>query len=168
MSTRRIIGPGLIAILLAVALSGSGALAASSVYRIDRVTDGDTVVLRNGQRVRLVQIDTPEVFFGVECYGRAASLRTKTLLPRGTRVRLMREPASDRVDRYGRLLRLCHPCARRGERESPPRCCRRGRALLLPARERQVREDAGGSGQTGPGKEARPLACLSSHSLQPL
>ena len=105
MSTKRIIGPGLIAVLLAVALSGSGALAASSVYRIDRVTDGDTVVLRNGQRVRLVQIDTPEVFFGVECYGRAASLRTKTLLPPGTRVRLLPEPASDRVDRYGRLLR---------------------------------------------------------------
>ena len=36
---------------------------------IDHVTDGDTVVLRNGQHVRLVQIDTPEVYFGVECYG---------------------------------------------------------------------------------------------------
>jgi endonuclease YncB( thermonuclease family) len=98
-------GPGLIALLLTVALSGSGALAASSVYRIDRVSDGDSVVLRNGQRVRLVQIDTPEVFFGRECYGRAASLRTKTLLPRGTRVRLLAEPATDRVDNYGRLLR---------------------------------------------------------------
>jgi len=36
----------------------------TSTYRIDHVTVGDTVVLRNGQRVRLVQIDTPEVFFG--------------------------------------------------------------------------------------------------------
>jgi hypothetical protein len=33
------------------------------------VTDGDSVV-RKAQRVRLVQIDTPEVFFGRECYGR--------------------------------------------------------------------------------------------------
>ena len=35
-----------------------------TTYRIDHVTDGDTVVLRNGQKVRLVQIDTPEVYFG--------------------------------------------------------------------------------------------------------
>jgi micrococcal nuclease len=80
-------------------------LAAPPVYRIDHVSDGDTVALRNGQRVRLVQIDTPEVFFGRECYGRAASLRTKTLLPPGTRVRLVPEPVTDRVDQYGRLLR---------------------------------------------------------------
>jgi micrococcal nuclease len=73
--------------------------------RIDHVSDGDTVVLTNGQRARLVQIDTPEVFFGVECYGRAASARTKLLLLSGTRVRLLPEPVTDRVDSYGRLLR---------------------------------------------------------------
>jgi micrococcal nuclease len=76
-----------------------------ATYRIDHVTDGDTVVLRNGQRVRLVQIDTPEVFFGTECYGQQASVTTKRLLPAGTRVRLLVEPATDRVDQYGRLLR---------------------------------------------------------------
>ena len=42
----------------------------------------------SGQRVRLVQIDTPEVFFGTECYGRQASATTKRLLPEGVRVRL--------------------------------------------------------------------------------
>jgi endonuclease YncB( thermonuclease family) len=63
------------------------------------------MALRNGQRVRLVQIDTPEVFFGTECYGRAASAQTKRLLPSGSRARLFAEPATDRVDRYGRLLR---------------------------------------------------------------
>jgi endonuclease YncB( thermonuclease family) len=104
-STRRLIRPGLVALLLALALSASSAVAAPPVYRIDHVSDGDTVALRNGQRVRLVQIDTPEVFFGRECYGRAASLRTKPLLPPGARVRLFPEPATDRVDRYGRLLR---------------------------------------------------------------
>ena len=62
-------------------------------------------MLRNGQRVRLVQIDTPEVFFGVECYGREASATTERLLPPGTRVRLFAEPATDRVDDFGRLLR---------------------------------------------------------------
>jgi endonuclease YncB( thermonuclease family) len=78
---------------------------APAVYRVDHVVDGDTIALRNGQRVRLVQIDTPEVFFGAECYGRAASAQTKRLLPVGTRVRLLAEPATDRVDHYGRLLR---------------------------------------------------------------
>jgi endonuclease YncB( thermonuclease family) len=92
--------------LVILALSASGSLAASSpIYRIDHVVDGDTVALKNGQRVRLVQIDTPEVYFGVECYGRAASKRTKAMLPPGTRVRLEVEPATDRVDQYGRLLR---------------------------------------------------------------
>jgi micrococcal nuclease len=76
-----------------------------TTFRIDHVTDGDTVVLQNGQRVRLVQIDTPEVFFGVECYGREASATTKRMLPEGTRVRLLVEPATDRVDDFGRLLR---------------------------------------------------------------
>ena len=51
------------------------------------------------------EIDTPEVYFGVECYGRAASRTTEALLPVGSRVRLFVEPATDRVDQYGRLLR---------------------------------------------------------------
>ena len=72
---------------------------------VDHVVDGDTIALNNGQRVRLVQIDTPEVFFGAECYGRTASRTTKALLPAGSRVRLYAEPATDRVDQYGRLLR---------------------------------------------------------------
>jgi micrococcal nuclease len=77
---------------------------APATYRIDHVTDGDTVVLRNGARVRLVQIDTPEVYLGTECYGQQASLATERLLPVGTRVRLFREPATDRVDDFGRVL----------------------------------------------------------------
>ena len=96
----------LLALVLALVLVATAASGTQSpVYRIDRVTDGDTVVLRNGQVIRLVQIDTPEVFFGLECYGRAASLATKRLLPPGTRVRLSPEPATDRVDGFGRLLR---------------------------------------------------------------
>jgi endonuclease YncB( thermonuclease family) len=35
--------------------------AVPAVYRVDHVVDGDTIALRNGQRVRLVQIDTPRV-----------------------------------------------------------------------------------------------------------
>jgi micrococcal nuclease len=78
--------------------SGQGA-------RIDHVADGDTVDLTDGQRVRLVQIDTPEVFYTPECYGEQASRITKRLLRPGTLIRLYREPKTDAVDAYGRLLR---------------------------------------------------------------
>jgi micrococcal nuclease len=73
--------------------------------RIEYVIDGDTMVLTSGLRVRLVQIDTPEVYNVPECYGAQASTITKRLLPPGTGVRLYREPKTDAVDRYGRLLR---------------------------------------------------------------
>jgi len=75
------------------------------VSRIARVVDGDTVDLTNGARVRLVQIDTPEVYSEPECYGEQASAITKRLLSPGTLVRLYREPRTDAVDQYGRLLR---------------------------------------------------------------
>ena len=91
--------------MLVAAVVLAGASGAASVGRIDHVADGDTVTLTNGQRVRLVQIDTPEVYFGTECYGPQASAITKRLLPPGTAVRLTTEPATDRVDQYGRLLR---------------------------------------------------------------
>ena len=73
--------------------------------RIEYVIDGDTVVLTNGRHVRLVQIDTPEVYNSPECYGKQASKITKRTLRPGTAVRLYREPRTDAVDAYGRLLR---------------------------------------------------------------
>ncbi len=93
------------AALVAALALGPASSATPPVYRIDHVSDGDTVVLRNGQHIRLVQIDTPEVYFEPECYGSQASAMTKRLLPSGTPVRLYPEPATDRVDQYGRLLR---------------------------------------------------------------
>jgi endonuclease YncB( thermonuclease family) len=98
-----------LAALLALVLSTTGAAPASvsvgQLGRIDHVADGDTVDLTNGAKIRLVQIDTPEVYFTPECYGEQASALTKRLLPAGTLVRLTREPATDSVDSYGRLLR---------------------------------------------------------------
>jgi endonuclease YncB( thermonuclease family) len=90
---------------LVLAPAAFGAAPAAPTYQIARVVDGDTVALTNGARVRLVQIDTPEVYFGAECWGHQASAETKHLLPAGTVVRLAPEPATDSVDRYGRLLR---------------------------------------------------------------
>ena len=91
--------------MLASVIAPTAATAPNAGYRVDHVVDGDTIYLTNGAKVRLVQIDTPEVYFGVECYGRQASAITKRLLPPGTAVRLTTEPATDRSDEYGRLLR---------------------------------------------------------------
>ncbi len=92
-------------LVCAVATARATPRAGVQVGRIDHVADGDTVDLTNGQKVRLVQIDTPEVYFTPECYGKQASALTKRLLPPGTLVRLLPEPATDLVDQYGRILR---------------------------------------------------------------
>lgn len=77
--------------------------------RILRVVDGDTVDVQLGNggtaRVRLLGIDTPEVYKGVECDGHAASRAAERLLPGGTRVALVADPTQALVDRYGRILR---------------------------------------------------------------
>ncbi|MCB0877428.1 MAG: thermonuclease family protein [Thermoleophilia bacterium] len=75
---------------------------------IARVVDGDTVKLTSGVSVRLVQIDTPEVYGSAECGGRAASNALKRELTPGTRVRLVRDTVSDDTDRYGRQLRYVY------------------------------------------------------------
>jgi endonuclease YncB( thermonuclease family) len=71
------------------------------------VYDGDTLTLRSGQRVRLLQIDTPELGSG-ECYSRAARTALLSLMPIGSHVTLESDARLDRVDRYGRLLRYVH------------------------------------------------------------
>ena len=77
--------------------------------RILRVVDGDTVDVRleSGAtaRVRLLGIDTPEVYSGIECGGRAASRAADRVLPQGARVALVPDPTQALVDRYGRILR---------------------------------------------------------------
>ena len=51
-----------------------------------------------------LQIDTPELGSG-ECYSRAARTALVNLAPIGSRVVLEADPALDKVDRYGRILR---------------------------------------------------------------
>ena len=58
------------------------------------------------ERVRLIGIDTPEIYGGIECFGQEASAFTKSLLPIGTPV-ILEKDVSER-DRYDRLLRYVY------------------------------------------------------------
>jgi endonuclease YncB( thermonuclease family) len=71
--------------------------------RVARIIDGDTLELRNGDTIRLVQIDAPET--NGECYATQSTKALRSLLPRGAEVRLESDPRLDNRDRYGRLLR---------------------------------------------------------------
>ena len=71
---------------------------------VERVVDGDTIIVQGVGRVRLIGVDTPETVDPrrpVECFGKEASAFTKRLLE-GHRARL--EYDRDRTDRYGRTL----------------------------------------------------------------
>ena len=57
------------------------------------------------KRVRLLGIDTPEVYGTVECGGPEASAWTTKYLPVETRVELESDPSQSLVDQYGRQLR---------------------------------------------------------------
>ena len=75
---------------------------------VERVVDGDTVVVSidgTSEHMRLIGIDTPETVkpnSPVECFGPEASAFTKSLLPEGTAVRVVRDVEAR--DDYDRLL----------------------------------------------------------------
>jgi endonuclease YncB( thermonuclease family) len=90
---------------------GGGSLPAriTQYGKVTKVVDGDTVDVRlttgKVRRVRMIGIDTPEVYGGTECGGPKASASMKALTPVGTRVKLVSDRTQDRVDAYGRILR---------------------------------------------------------------
>lgn len=55
--------------------------------------------------VRLIGIDTPEVFGSVECGGQEASNSMERMLDPGDRVVLFRDQSQDNRDAFDRLLR---------------------------------------------------------------
>ena len=100
-------------LLLPVAVAGAAAWGCGSAAdgeftgRVERVVDGDTIIVQGPggrERVRYIGIDTPESVAPdrpVECYGPEASEANHRLVD-GQEVRLV--PGTESRDRYGRLL----------------------------------------------------------------
>jgi micrococcal nuclease len=96
-------------LLTVLALAGCAAPAADpgepgqlTTARVTKHTDGDTLWLSGIGKVRLIGVDTPEVYFEVECFGREASAFVERTVPLGTEVRY--QLGVEERDRYGRAL----------------------------------------------------------------
>jgi micrococcal nuclease len=129
MSIKKISPPavrltGLITLLLPVLLAAAGCAAKTAATRpweavwsdypelrgktaeetvVERVVDGDTFVTREGSRVRLIGVNTPEITGSAEFYGEEAAAYTKRMLT-GKTVWMFKDVSE--TDRYGRLLRF--------------------------------------------------------------
>jgi micrococcal nuclease len=91
----------MLSLVFAVAALGSCAARAQTLAcGVGRVVDGDTFYCADGQKIRLIGIDSPEL--GQGAFGRQAREALRRLLPAGGAVQL--EGDVSRRDRYGRML----------------------------------------------------------------
>ena len=93
-----------LAVLIVGASLIGGAPTATAASNVAKIVDGDTITMSNGERVRLLQIDTPELA-SKECYGDEARIALVKLLSQSGKVTLTIDPSLDKIDRYGRSLR---------------------------------------------------------------
>ena len=93
--------------LLVGSIIGSSTIPANASFTITKLYDGDTITLSTGERVRLLQIDSPELS-PAECYGDEARSALVGLLSGPGQLILKTDPKLDKVDRYGRLLRYVY------------------------------------------------------------
>jgi micrococcal nuclease len=93
-----------ILLIFLILLTNAGYSSAETLYTVQWVNDGDTIILTNGKRVRYIGIDAPEIDHdkqGAQPFGHAAKTFNKQMvLNRKIRIDFDLE----RQDRYGRLL----------------------------------------------------------------
>ena len=86
-------------IILAVGVApGSAAL-----IQVVRIHDGDTLTISSGEKVRFLQIDTPEIS-PAECYGAEAHKALVDIIGKSS-ITLESDSVSDDKDKFGRILR---------------------------------------------------------------
>jgi len=107
MSSQRIRPPKILALIFTTAFLSifvTASCSNSQTLICTRVVDGDTILLNNGERVRLIGVDTPETKHPkkpVEYFGKEASAFTKKMVE-GEVVTLKYDWQSK--DKYGRTL----------------------------------------------------------------
>ena len=77
---------------------------AEAALKVVKIYDGDTITMADGLKVRLLQIDAPELAEG-ECYADKAKATLVSLLSKKGAITLKADPISASFDRYGRALR---------------------------------------------------------------
>jgi hypothetical protein len=81
-----------------------GVVPAHSALKVVKIYDGDTVTMADGLKIRLLQIDAPELAEG-ECFAKESKAALVNLLAKKGTVNLKADPASASYDRFGRALR---------------------------------------------------------------
>ena len=93
-----------ITLLFVLFILFSGAAVSAEYFFVKKVIDGDTIVLSNDERIRLIGVDTPETNHPskpVQYYAKEATDFTRKLVE-GKEVRL--EYDVEKIDKYGRTL----------------------------------------------------------------
>ena len=86
------------------ALLLAGLAPAQGAQKVVKIYDGDTVTMADGMKIRLLQIDAPELA-EKECFAKESKTALVNLLAKKGTVTLKADPASASYDRYGRALR---------------------------------------------------------------
>jgi micrococcal nuclease len=92
---------GLFTLVFTLVLGQTPVLAAS--FNVTRIHDGDTLTISTGEKVRFLQIDTPEIS-PAECYGAEAHKALIQIIGKSA-ITLESDPVSDNKDQFGRILR---------------------------------------------------------------
>ena len=90
--------------LVITALLIIGLTPGHAALKIVKIYDGDTVTMADGMKIRLLQIDAPELAEG-ECYADKSKATLISLLSKAGTITLKSDPVSASYDRYGRALR---------------------------------------------------------------
>lgn len=94
-----------------IAIPSIDAPFSQEIFKVTRVIDGDTIVIENGQKVRYIGVDAPEIHnprIGQQCFGDEAASKNKELVL-GKLVRLTKDVSE--TDKYKRLLRYVYVVA---------------------------------------------------------
>jgi micrococcal nuclease len=88
--------------ILLLSTVGNVAIAATQIA-VTKIHDGDTLTIASGEKVRFLQIDTPEIS-PVECYGAEAHKLLAGIIG-NSQITLESDSVSDDKDQFGRILR---------------------------------------------------------------